>query len=135
MGKIVSWAPQEKVLAHPSVSCFVTHCGWNSTVEGISRGVPFLCWPSFADQFYNRSYICHTLKVGLDLRAEEAEIVSRHKVKAQLARLQSDAQIKENADMLRRMAGRSVSEGWSSSTNVRHFVEQLNRCSEAGPRL
>lgn len=132
-GKIVSWAPQEKVLAHPSVSCFVTHCGWNSTMEGISRGVPFLCWPYFADQFYNRSYIYDTLKVGLDLMAEGTEIVSRHKIQAQLARLHSDAQIKENAEMLRGMAERSVAEGGSSSTNVRHFVEQLKRCSEAGP--
>ncbi|XP_048137470.1 UDP-glycosyltransferase 83A1-like [Rhodamnia argentea] len=132
--KIVSWAPQEKVLAHPSVSCFVTHCGWNSTMEGISSGVPFLCWPYFADQFYNRSYICDTLKVGLELEAGEAEIVvSRHKIQAQLERLLSDAQIKENAEMLRGMAKRSVSEGGSSSTNVRHFVEQLKRCSEAGP--
>ncbi|XP_030537684.2 UDP-glycosyltransferase 83A1-like [Rhodamnia argentea] len=130
-GKIVSWVPQEKVLAHPSVACFMTHCGWNSIMEGISNGVPFLCWPCFADQFYNRSYICDTLKVGLDLKAEEAEIVSRHKIQAQLEQLLSDVQIKENAERLRGMARRSVSEGGSSSTNIQHFVEQLKCCSEA----
>ncbi|KZV30002.1 hypothetical protein F511_24386 [Dorcoceras hygrometricum] len=32
-GKIVEWAPQEAVLGHPSIACFVTHCGWSSFME------------------------------------------------------------------------------------------------------
>ncbi|GFQ07489.1 UDP-glycosyltransferase 83a1 [Phtheirospermum japonicum] len=38
---MVSWAPQQQVLSHPSVACFVSHCGWNSTIEGVANGVPF----------------------------------------------------------------------------------------------
>ncbi|GKV08839.1 hypothetical protein SLEP1_g20415 [Rubroshorea leprosula] len=64
-GKMVGWAPQQKVPAHPSVACFVSHCGWNSTIEGVSNEVPFLCWPYFADQFLNQSYISDIWKVGL----------------------------------------------------------------------
>lgn len=41
-GRIVSWAPQQKVLGHRSIACFLTHCGWNSTLEGVSNGVPCL---------------------------------------------------------------------------------------------
>lgn len=44
-GQMVGWAPQQKVLTHPSIACFLSHCGWNSTMEGVSNGVPFLCWP------------------------------------------------------------------------------------------
>jgi len=39
-GKIVGWTPQLMVLNHPSIACFFSHCGWNSSTEGLSSGVP-----------------------------------------------------------------------------------------------
>ncbi|KAJ0042059.1 hypothetical protein Pint_19026 [Pistacia integerrima] len=64
-GRIVSWAPQQKVLEHPSIACFMSHCGWNSTMEGVSNGIPFLGWPYFADQFHNENFIWNVWRVGL----------------------------------------------------------------------
>ncbi|XVF11823.1 hypothetical protein REPUB_Repub08aG0060400 [Reevesia pubescens] len=126
-GKIVEWAPQEKVLAHPSSACFVSHCGWNSTLEGLSMGIPFLCWPYFADQFHNRSYICDIWKIGLALAKDENGIITRNEMSTKINKLLSSDAIKANALHLKEVARKSVSEGGSSFKNFKSFIEQIQR--------
>lgn len=82
LGKMVHWASQEKVLAHPSVACFLTQYGWSSTIESITMGVPMLCWPCLGDQFYDRTFLCDGWKVGLGLSSDEDAIVTRHEIKS-----------------------------------------------------
>ncbi|XWS60464.1 hypothetical protein CRYUN_Cryun07bG0038600 [Craigia yunnanensis] len=103
-GKIVEWTPQEKVLAHPSVAYFLSHCGWNSTMEGLSMGVPFLCWPYFADQFHNRNYICEVWNIGLPLIRDENGIITRHEISAKIKTLKKlPERVLTNLDLLSRI--------------------------------
>ncbi|RVW85615.1 UDP-glycosyltransferase 83A1 [Vitis vinifera] len=97
-GKLVSWAPQEEVLAHPSVSCFFSHCGWNSTMDSISMGNP-----------------------------DENGFVSRHEIKMKIEKLVSDDGIKANAEKLKEMARKSASEGGSSYKNFKTFIEPMKQ--------
>ncbi|XP_065849254.1 UDP-glycosyltransferase 83A1-like [Euphorbia lathyris] len=126
-GKIVEWAPQEKVLAHPSIACFFSHCGWNSTLEGVSRGVPYLCWPYFGDQMRNSYYICETWKVGLRIFPDENGIVTRQRVKSKIEKLLSDQHIKANSLKLKDMAAKSMSEGGVSFKNFMSFIGQIKQ--------
>ncbi|CAM8944978.1 unnamed protein product [Rhodiola kirilowii] len=66
-GFMASWCPQEQVLSHSSVGGFLTHCGWNSTLESLVGGVPMLCWPFFAEQQTNSWAACTKWGVGMEI--------------------------------------------------------------------
>jgi len=76
----IPWAPQPLVLSHPSIGAFLTHCGWNSTMEAISMGVPMLTWPYFGDQKLNQQYIVEEWEVGMSFVASDDGVVDRQEV-------------------------------------------------------
>ncbi|KAK4340214.1 hypothetical protein RND71_041676 [Anisodus tanguticus] len=62
---IRGWAPQVLILDHKAIGAFVTHCGWNSTLEGISAVLPMVTWPVFAEQFFNEKLVTEVLRTGV----------------------------------------------------------------------
>nr|WIW42884.1 UDP-glycosyltransferase [Nicotiana tabacum] len=124
-GHIVKWAPQQEVLAHPSIACFLSHCGWNSTVESVSNGVPFLCWPYFADQLFNQSYICDVWKVGLGFNKNEFGIIGKEEIKNKMDQLFGDEAFKERALDLQEKVKSSVKGGGSSNKMFGKFIDWI----------
>lgn len=123
--KIVGWAPQQEVLTHPSVACFVSHCGWNSTMEGVSNGVPFICWPYFADQFIDQSYICDHWEIGLGLDRAENGIIKEQEIKTKIEQLLHDDGYRMRSLELKNKIMAGVTEGGCSQINFDKFMDWI----------
>ncbi|KAI9123443.1 hypothetical protein K1719_004743 [Acacia pycnantha] len=133
-GKVVQWSPQEQILAHPSVACFVTHCGWNSTMEAITSGMPLVAFPQWGDQVTNAKYIVDVFKVGVRMCRGEAanELISREAVKRCLLEAtvgDKAKEMKENVLRLKATAEAAVTEGGSSDRNMQEFVDEVRKRS------
>ncbi|MFS7985665.1 putative cyanohydrin beta-glucosyltransferase [Helianthus anomalus] len=112
------------VLKHPAIGGFLTHRGWNSTLESISSGVPVLCWPFFADQQTNCRYSCVEWGIGMEIDAN----VKREKVEAQVREIIDGTKgkmMKAKALELKTKAKNVVTIGGSSYLNFDKLVTEI----------
>ncbi|CAN6251176.1 unnamed protein product [Urochloa humidicola] len=122
-GRVTAWCPQEQVLRHPAVGCFVTHNGWNSTCESLAAGVPMVCWPGFADQYINCKYACEVWGVGVRLDAE----VKREQVAEHVREAMESEKMKASAARWKAEASAATCPGSSSHENLLRLVRVLGR--------
>ncbi|XP_008229741.1 PREDICTED: 7-deoxyloganetin glucosyltransferase-like [Prunus mume] len=123
-GLIASWCPQEQVLNDPSVGGFLTHGGWNSTIESLCAGVPMLCWPFFADQQTNCYYVCNEWGIGLEINND----VKRDQVEKLVKELmegEKGKKMKNKVMEWKKLAEEATSPHGSSSTNLDNLVNQV----------
>ncbi|KAJ9158911.1 hypothetical protein P3X46_024454 [Hevea brasiliensis] len=73
IGKVIGWAPQAAILAHPAVGGFVSHCGWNSVLESLWFGVPIATWPMYAEQQFNAFEMVIELGLAVEIKMEYSE--------------------------------------------------------------
>ncbi|KAH9303529.1 hypothetical protein KI387_043891 [Taxus chinensis] len=125
---VVNWTPQLRVLAHASVGGFLTHSGWNSTLESISMGVPLLGWPYGGDQFLNCRFAKDIWKVGLDFNDVDVDVnrlVTREEVESIVRDLMHNELLRKRALELKQAAIQAVMPGGSSYTNITTFIEDM----------
>ncbi|KAF8399320.1 hypothetical protein HHK36_015185 [Tetracentron sinense] len=127
-GLVVTWCNQLEVLAHHAVGCFVTHCGWNSTLEGLSLGVPMVGVPKWADQLTNAKFVEEAWGIGVRAKEDEKGNVGREELQLCLRKVmegERSQEIKRNASQWRELAKEAISEGGSSDKNIDDFVGHL----------
>eukprot|EP00249_Psilotum_nudum_P011254 c23059_g1_i1 orf=95-1546(-) len=128
-GYVVSWSPQLKVLAHPAVGGFLTHCGWNSTLESIGNGIPMICWPYFADQTLTSLFITTVWKNGIELH-RVGGVASRDEVERVITTLmegEEGERIRKRAAKLKEAARMSLVEGGTSQKSLERFVNEVHK--------
>ncbi|KAG8057171.1 hypothetical protein GUJ93_ZPchr0002g26145 [Zizania palustris] len=81
---VTNWVPQPEVLRHRATGAFVTHCGWNSVLEGITAGVPMLCWPMYAEQRINSVLVVEDMGVGVEMEGWLEGLVTADEVEAKV---------------------------------------------------
>ncbi|CAN8316726.1 unnamed protein product [Cochlearia groenlandica] len=136
---VKGWSPQMLILSHCSVGGFLTHCGWNSTLEGITFGLPLLTWPLFVDQFSNEKLVVQVLKIGVRVGVDEpmtwgeeekiGVLVDKEGMKKVVEDLMGDSdeakERRRRAKELGVLAHKAVEEGGSSHSNITFFLQDI----------
>ncbi|KAK2631857.1 hypothetical protein EUGRSUZ_L02357 [Eucalyptus grandis] len=123
-GMLVSWCQQEEVLKHRAIGGFLTHSGWNSTLESLCGGVPVICWPFFAEQQTNCRYSCTEWGIGMeidnDVKRDEVEGLVRELMEGEKGK-----EMRKKAMEWKAKAEEAIMLGGTSYNNVDKLISEV----------
>nr|AFJ53024.1 UDP-glycosyltransferase 1 [Linum usitatissimum] len=125
---VKGWVDQVTILGHRAVGGFLSHCGWNSVLEGVAAGVTILGWPMEADQFVNARLLVEDLGVavrvceGGDTVPDPVELGNR--IAESMSNVLGE---RKGAEELKKKALTAIEEGGSSRIDLDRLVHQLHK--------
>ncbi|KAL3640450.1 hypothetical protein CASFOL_015418 [Castilleja foliolosa] len=98
------WAQQAQIMDHPAVGGFISHCGWNSTLESINSGVPIIAWPLYAEQRLNATILAEELGVAVRPRVLPTKaVVGREEIESLVRRLMEHEEGRKMRDKVKQL--------------------------------
>ncbi|KAK3437181.1 hypothetical protein EUGRSUZ_C01648 [Eucalyptus grandis] len=134
IGKVIGWAPQVAVLAHPAIGGFVSHCGWNSTLESIWFGVTMATWPLYAEQQLNAFELVVELRLATEIRMDyrrdfkmETNVVMADEIEGAIKKLMEEVngERKRKVEEVSEKSRNALVEGGSSYLSLSRFIEDI----------
>ncbi|XP_047336336.1 UDP-glycosyltransferase 71A15-like [Impatiens glandulifera] len=133
VGKLIGWAPQVEVLSHKAVGGFVSHCGWNSTLESLWCGVPMAAWPLYSEQKMNAFLLVKELKLAVEVKMDyhmnfngvEEEIVEASVIEKAIMQLMNDGRMRKRVKDKSQKSREAVMEGGSSYISLDRFIDDV----------
>ncbi|XP_042054252.1 UDP-glycosyltransferase 86A1-like [Salvia splendens] len=125
-GLIVGWCDQVETLSNPAIGGFLTHSGWNSTLESMWCGVPMICYPIGFDQPCSSKLVVSDWKIGIHLC--EGGSLDRENVALKIQSFMNGGdleRLKQNAGRVRQIMKNAVEIDGSSKTNFDRFLKDL----------
>lgn len=129
-GLVCGWAPQVEVLDHKAIRGFVSHCGWNSTLESLWFGVPIATWPMYAEQQLNAFTLVKELELAVDLRMDYVSgrgglVTCDEIVRAVRSLMDGGEGLRKKVKEMSGAARKALMGGGSSSLATARFIGEL----------
>ncbi|KAL5581597.1 hypothetical protein UlMin_014039 [Ulmus minor] len=130
IGKIIGWAPQAAILAHPAIGGFVSHCGWNSILESIWFGVPIATWPLYSEQQLNAFEIVKELELAveitIDYKKDANVVVIAQEIKSGIKSvMESNSEIRRKVKQMSDKSRKALIDGGSSYSTLNRFINDV----------
>ncbi|CAA3032736.1 UDP-glucose flavonoid 3-O-glucosyltransferase 6-like [Olea europaea subsp. europaea] len=133
VGKVIGWAPQLAVLSHPAVGGFVSHCGWNSTLESLWFGVPMATWPMYAEQQINAFEMVVELGMAVDIKMDYRNevnidskvIVTCEDIERGIRQLMNENEIRKKVKDVKEKCQKALMKGGSSHDFLGRMVDGI----------
>ncbi|KAL2492765.1 UDP-glycosyltransferase 71B7 [Abeliophyllum distichum] len=133
VGKVVGWVPQVRVLSHPAVGGFVSHCGWNSVLESIWCGVPIGTWPLHAEQKMNAFQLVKELGLGVEICWDDEPIVTAEEIERGLRKLMEiEDEARKKVKEMEEKSRMSMEQDGSSYTSLGRLIHHIMTNYETG---
>ncbi|TVU26995.1 hypothetical protein EJB05_29573, partial [Eragrostis curvula] len=128
-GIVVEWCDQLEVLSQTAVGCFVTHCGWNSTLEAVVSGVPVVAVPNMFDQPTNAYLMEEEWLIGVKVERTREGILTGTELARCIELVMGEGAkasvVREGTKALKWIAQKVADAGGHSEINLLDFVKTV----------